>query len=478
MLMPTSSEFVALCRAQVALLTQGLGASLGAVYLTEEWGKGIETELIPIVTYPESADFWREDHFLALLPTESSAIALSPRSSRALPFAKEEAPRIATSGLYQQPFVDQDHANDEPEYTERQMVLPLIHEGVVVGLLVTGREDRAWSQPERDQIERIAHTLAIACVLDQRGQWLEHQQHQQRALQMQQRNLLDNLLHQFRNPLTAIRTFGKLLMRRLQTGDPNRDVAGNIVRESDRLQELLQQFDRTIDIGSAEPPLALNPAVPVDTVASDAPNRSHSGAPALLPAANFLTGSDPLTLEPCSIETILRPLLDSAFAIAQERGLTLAADIPHHLPAIQGNAKALREVLTNLIDNALKYTPIQGKVFVWVEEKYPTLPTLAATETDWVAIAIRDTGPGIPEADLVRLFERHYRGVQAQTDIPGTGLGLAIAQDLVRQMRGEIQVISPAVQSDWLPFGDRKISGGPGTLFIVWLRVCDRPVAS
>ena len=61
-------------------------------------------------------------------------------------------------------------------------------------------------------------------------------------IQEKQQDLLDSLLHQFRNPLTALRTFGKLLMKRLQPGDKNREVATSIVRESERLQELLQKF--------------------------------------------------------------------------------------------------------------------------------------------------------------------------------------------------------------------------------------------
>jgi signal transduction histidine kinase len=69
--------------------------------------------------------------------------------------------------------------------------------------------------------------------LDQRREWFEQQLSQQQRLQAKQRDLLDNLLHQFRNPLTALRTFGKLLLKRLTLGDSNRAVADNIVRESE-----------------------------------------------------------------------------------------------------------------------------------------------------------------------------------------------------------------------------------------------------
>lgn len=144
----------------------------------------------------------------------------------------------------------------------RQIVLPLMHEEVLIGLLVTGREDRAWNEQERSEIERIAQTLTLAGLLDRRREWCEQQLIRQQRLQAKQRDLLDNLLHQFRNPLTALRTFGKLLLKRLIPGDANRTVADNIVRESDRLQELLQQFDQVIDltVDDLEPRKSLPPA--------------------------------------------------------------------------------------------------------------------------------------------------------------------------------------------------------------------------
>ncbi|MFO5527217.1 MAG: sensor histidine kinase, partial [Cuspidothrix sp.] len=82
-------------------------------------------------------------------------------------------------------------------------------------------------------------------------------------------------------------------------------------------------------------------------------------------------------------------------------------------------------------------------------------------------IAISDTGPGIPLEDLAHLGERHYRGVQAKTEIPGTGLGLAIAKQLIAEMQGDIEVFSPAIKSV------STIPHRPGTTFIIWLPTVD-----
>jgi K+-sensing histidine kinase KdpD len=226
MLMPTSSEFIALCRSQVSLLTQALGASLSIVYLTEEWVENAQPRLIPIAADPDLSVALEKANRLALLPDTPTA-SMTPVA----PEEQDAAPvRLESSGLMQ----------------PLQLMLPLMHEGMVLGLLVTERDDRPWTSWERSQVERIADTLSYACVLDQRAQWLDQTHQQQRLLQTQQHDVLDNLLHQLRSPLTALRTFGKLLIKRLAPSDPNREVANSIVQQSDRLQELLQQFDQAI----------------------------------------------------------------------------------------------------------------------------------------------------------------------------------------------------------------------------------------
>lgn len=437
MLMPTSSEFVALCRSQVALLTQSLGACLSVVYLTEELVEGAEATLVPIAAYPEAAVSLEKASQLALPP--ASEVEASPRQRSATPTAE-----LLPNTTHLSAPTSQDSSLSE----QRQFVLPLVHEGMVLGLLVTERNDRAWTTWERSQIERIADTLALACVLDQRALWLDQNYHQQRSLQTQQHDLLDNLLHQFRNPLTAVRTFGKLLLKRLQPGDNNREVATSIVRESDRLQELLQQFDQAIDLGDVD-------LIPMSVGGQPASEPPLQPIP-LLPAG-VLTASN-LVLERCSVNEILQPLLTSATAVAQEKELVIKTAIPKELPLVWANPGALREVLSNLIDNALKYTPTGEQIHVCVKLAAP----------DRVAIYVSDTGLGVPPQDLPHLFERHYRGVQAETSIPGTGLGLAIAHRLVEQMNGEIKVFSPIQPDGWVDQSDPP-PGDRGTTFGVWL---------
>jgi signal transduction histidine kinase len=414
---------------------------MGMVYWSEVLSEGAEPQLVPIAAAPE----YLIGPSRARLPSAPNSLGLP------LAFGDRVGPKVGRSGL--KPSASSDSTspirrkgavnvpsrraadarrhlplNDgmppllpDDGALDHRLVLPLMHEGMVLGLLVTERPDRPWSEPEQIQVNRVAQTLALASLLDQRSQWLEQAQQQQRVVQAEQQELMGTLLHQFRNPLTALRTFGKLLVRRLAAPDPNQDVATSIVRESDRLQELLLQFDQAIE----------TPALP------------GSGPIGLLPASIF---SGELSLAPCDVGAVLGPLLDSAGTVAQERGIGLHSELPSSLPLIVANQAALREVLSNLLDNALKYTPMGGQVCVRVIDA-----------PDHVWIGVTDNGHGIPDEDLPRLFERHFRGVQAQTVIPGTGLGLAIARHLVEQMGGDLQAFSPG-----LPIGPERQQDGVG----------------
>jgi signal transduction histidine kinase len=440
MLMSASSEFVTLCQEQIALLTQGLGATLSVVYLTQELAEATtgEAKLIPVVVYPDTAVAW----FIEDTAPVSTRKSFTVRNALELPKQKLLRPSASQTPNEAQPPLQEEYV-----LNDNQIVLPLIHEGVMMGLLVTAREDRGWDEKERSEIQRIAQTLAIAIILDQRRAWLEHSLHQQQIIQEKQQDLLDNLLHQFRNPLTALRTFGKLLLKRLRSGDANREVAASIVRESDRLQELLQQFDKVIDLTAGD----LAPfKLPDKQVFVEATVQNEPKPPLLLP------GSEDKEADFALVD-ILNPLLASAKAIAQERKLQLISDIPPNLPLVRANFKTLREVLSNVIDNALKYTPTSGKILIQAGQEKP----------HFCGIAISDNGPGIPQQDLEHLGERHYRGVQAETEIPGSGLGLAIAKQLIEQMQGEIEVFSPAINSVI------KSPDAPGTTFIIWLPIVE-----
>jgi signal transduction histidine kinase len=421
---------MALCRAQLRLLAEGLGASISVVYMTEELEAGSESKLLPVVVYPETEVVWAK--ILKQMPIEAidtdeyrPSNLLSDRVPRQL--LSNEDCQVSTLAPPKLP----ERGAEDTQNKRHQILLPLVSDGTILGLLVTTREILPWNSAEQTEIQHIAQTISLAGILDRRQQWLAQELRQQQELQLQQRDILHNLLHQLRNPLTAIRTFGKLLIKRLQPEDPHRGFASSIVRESDRLQELLIHLENTIDI-----PIITEGKVGSDSIQPLLPSQNErqvSNANLLLPDAAF-------RIEFCQLTDVIDPLIISAEAIAQDRNLSFHAHIPRELPLVQAHPAALREVLSNLIDNALKYTPAGGEIDIDAE--------LVNPENPQIQICIRDTGMGIPPQDLAKLFTRHYRGIQSAGSIAGTGLGLAIAKELVTHMHGKIEVKSPPPGED------------------------------
>ena len=428
----TGSEFAALCQSQMEILSRGLGAVWSAVYLTEELVESQPVQLIPFAIYPHSQANQQQELPPLRLPETWQRL--------------KSQPRLITNSLLKSTIAQDSQTAQEEEIcsTRKQIILPLVYQEVVLGLLVVGQKKSDWTQQELWQIEEIARTLAIARFLDCSDRWNRQQLAKQEQLHRLERDRLDDLLHQLRNPLTALRTFSKLLIKRLLPEDRNQSVAKNILRESDRLQELLLQFEEEIERQEQT-----NESLTLSTtsVRLSEEENSHS--------SNFLLPSQTSKLESVQIKNVLEPLLLSAEAIAEEKGVELSQNIPNNLPLIIANAKALREALNNLVDNALKYTPAGGKVHITLEHQQ------SQSQANYLGIVIKDTGYGIPTEDQEHIFERHYRGVQAEGEINGSGLGLAIAKELIEQMQGKIELISPNNFAQ-----DNNL---PGTTFIVWL---------
>ena len=419
----SSSEFTALCKSQITLLSQSLGAVWSAIYLTEEIAEDGQARLFPFATYPLT-----EERDLLELPAIN------------LPELWQLLQSHSIAQLLPDYFRANNFNNTASNWTQaptQRLILPLTHQETFIGLLVTGREDRKWQEHELKQVEEIARTIAIARFLEFQYRWAQDEIAVQKNLRRIEHDRLDNLLHQLRNPLTALRTFGKLLIKRILPGDSNGKLAQSILAQSDRFQALLEQFEAESKLTTIDSTVSNNFVPLLET--RDSLDRS-----------SFLLPSSTTELSPVDLSQIIEPLLTTARAIATERKIDLVDCIPSKIPQVMGDFSALREILNNLLDNALKYTPAGGKVRLELKQTATML-----------GIAIADTGSGIPAEDRERIFERHYRGVQAQSNIPGTGLGLAIAKDLVEKMQGTIELISPNNLS-----ADRL-----GTTFTVWLPI-------
>ena len=137
--------------------------------------------------------------------------------------------------------------------------------------------------------------------------------------------------------------------------------------------------------------------------------------------------TSPPRLEDIDLAVAIRAALELAQPTLERSGLRLVVDVPEHLPA-HANPDHLAQVLANLLSNAMRYTPVGGTVTVRAERR-----------TSDLLVSIANTGDGIPEADLERVFERFYR-VEKSRDRArgGAGIGLAIVKQLVEAGGGRV----------------------------------------
>jgi two-component system OmpR family sensor kinase len=201
-----------------------------------------------------------------------------------------------------------------------------------------------------------------------------------------QRDFLANASHQLRTPLTGL----KLRLEAIeQEGGFAGDQAKKAGIEADRLNRLV---DDLLELARASSAPSTGTRLDVAEIAAQAVDR-WSG-----PAA--------------------------------EEGKRLACTAPPASATVWADAEDLGQVLDNLIDNSVRYSPGGTEIEV----------AASATE-DTVSVTVSDTGPGIPEEDRARMFERFYRGSTGKRAGPGMGLGLAIVAELVRRWSGDIELL-------------------------------------
>jgi signal transduction histidine kinase len=166
----------------------------------------------------------------------------------------------------------------------------------------------------------------------------------------------------------------------------------------------------------------------------------------LLTLARADEGRAPLAVEECDLRELVTDVAETAGILGEEAGVTATHSMPETPVRLAVDRHRIREMLLNVVTNAIKYTPQGGTVALGLEE-----------EEDAVVFTVRDTGIGIAAGDLPHIFERFWRADPARSrtgDRPGIGLGLAITKWIVEAHGGSITVQSRP---------------GRGTLFTVWL---------
>jgi two-component system phosphate regulon sensor histidine kinase PhoR len=215
----------------------------------------------------------------------------------------------------------------------------------------------------------------------------------ERVAERVRRDFVANAGHELRTPLTAIRGFAETLRDGVDDPDSAKEFLDVILRHTKRLQAL------------------------VDDLAD---------------LSRFEGAGLELEMGPVSAGALIDEVLRGLEAQSKAKHLKVTSSGLADAPPVMTDERALEQVLVNLVDNAIKYTPEGGEIRIG-----------AVSTNDELSIEVSNSGPGIPPKHLGRVFERFYRVDAGRSrELGGTGLGLSIVKHLVVKMGGEIKVDS------------------------------------
>ncbi|MHB8381706.1 MAG: sensor histidine kinase [Candidatus Binataceae bacterium] len=268
------------------------------------------------------------------------------------------------------------------------------------------RADNAESGAAEFQIQNpaVRHVSASAApVRTSQGAarvFVFHDITQLKSYETVRQDFISNLTHELRTPLSALYGYAETLVQGVEDKETQVRFLGIIDRQARRLARLLDD---------------------------------------LISLSDLERGVSPLNLEALEPRAAISEAVELMRESARREGVSLEVDCPADLPRIVGDRDRLHQVMVNLLDNAIKYTPRDGHVTVSAR-----LANLNGADSERaVAIVIADTGEGIPERDVPRLTERFYRVDRARSrELGGTGLGLAIVKHIVQLHHGVLRIES------------------------------------
>ena len=290
--------------------------------------------------------------------------------------------------------------------------------GALLGLKPEGARDRPFMQVVRDHDLRLLMTRALESRQQERNEvellnnrrfvsaiatplagsestgvlLTLHDLTRLRQVETTRREFVSNVSHELRTPLSSVKALAEALENgALEDPDTARDFVRRIHGEADRMSALVDE---------------------------------------LLELSRLESGQAPLEMETVDVAALARGEIEAFQLRAEAAGAVLESRLPEAPALVRGERDKLRQVLVNLLDNALKFTPSGGAVTVFVR-----------TAAGGVQVSVRDTGAGIPAEHLPHVFERFYKVDRARRD-GGTGLGLAIVRHIVEAHGGTAQAES------------------------------------
>jgi two-component system phosphate regulon sensor histidine kinase PhoR len=228
-----------------------------------------------------------------------------------------------------------------------------------------------------------------------------HDMTELRRLEIIRKDFVANVSHELRTPLTSIKGYIEALLDGAKD-DPEASTQflGIILKQSDRLNLILED---------------------------------------LLQLSKIESGQVLFKREPLHIPSVIERTLAMIKPLVDKKGHRLVSFVDDNLPAVLGDEDRLTQVLSNLLDNAVKYTPEKGTISVAAHPVSDDADQPAVVTA--VELSVTDTGMGIPEMDRPRVFERFYRVDKARSrELGGTGLGLAIVRHIAEGLGGRVWV--------------------------------------
>ena len=215
-----------------------------------------------------------------------------------------------------------------------------------------------------------------------------------RRLENLRRDFVANVSHELKTPLSSIKAYAEtLLSGALEDKEHRRQFVARIDEQADRLHQLIQD---------------------------------------LLSLARIESGVEVHQIVPVPLAELMSECLAHHAPAAEAKQITLSSESPAPSVCVAADYEGLREILDNLVDNAIKYTPNGGSVTIGTRH-----------DDGHVLIDVRDTGIGIAAEDQLRVFERFYRVDRARSrELGGTGLGLSIVKHLVQAFGGSVSLNS------------------------------------
>jgi signal transduction histidine kinase/DNA-binding response OmpR family regulator len=311
------------------------------------------------------------------------------------------------------------------------LVVPMLVRGRVAGgLALIASERREFNQHEITLAQNVAAAAGQALettrlyqasrrnveqlqeIVARRTVELESALQQARSADRVKSEFVSNVSHELRTPLTNLKLYLGLLTR--GQPDKHQTYMDTLHREVGRLQDLIEGL---LDLSRLD----------LDKLQAN--------------------------LQPTDLNLLVGTLVADRSALVADRGLILDVELDEHLPSALADPQLIEQVLTNLLTNAINYTPGGGQIDL-------RTGVAEAAGQSWVTVDVADTGPGITEKDRMHLFERFYRGQAGRAShAPGTGLGLAICKEIMDRHSGRITLESQV---------------GQGSTFTVWLAVAPK----